>query len=286
LKVHELIEASYPTELNRTNTVSDQQPVSPGPGYSIAYDAAFKLYRGNKYRVGSKFMTGNSLKTNRASRNTDNFYTELLSNVLPSWKDWPRRDQCFVCTTSPATAVDFGRGLGGFRVYPKGDPIIGICPTFDFWQGFRGYGGEVLFTLRSSLHLFNNSFLQLSIDLASLTNDRKINPDISLTETLKKIDVLWAKKDSTLFRCLVSRNFIDQFSGNKVKEYFKKYPTFTAMLNDAFDPVKNGFQKGNLSSLPYVHENHEVWFCGEAFFVSCDSVGNPKLDAVKQNEDQ
>ena len=66
----------------------------------------------------------------RKSANTSNYYTVLFSDILPSWKKFPRRDESWICTTSFNEAVGYGKVYG---VFPLGDPLLGICPKQDMW---------------------------------------------------------------------------------------------------------------------------------------------------------
>ena len=62
----------------------------------------------------------------RVSQNTNNIYTTLFSDILPSWKDYPPRNKSFICTSDYSTALAFGQPYS-YVVLPKNGTNIGIC---------------------------------------------------------------------------------------------------------------------------------------------------------------
>lgn len=79
-------------------------------------------------------------KGTRKSRNTGNFYTILLSRLLPSWKGLPRRDKGIIGFNgrkhmNKRWGYD---ALGGFAVFPvnTSKKVIGVCRDYDIWKSF------------------------------------------------------------------------------------------------------------------------------------------------------
>ena len=108
-----------------------------------------------------------------------NSYTRLLSDILPSWKDFPPRNKSFICSTSSGYALNYtGKKPKFDNVYvvlPKNVANIGICPTVDIWTSF-----EILNKHDLSLDGFQNAFLYI-IELIGKELD-----DIITNETKKK----------------------------------------------------------------------------------------------------
>ena len=87
------------------------------------------LYRGIKSRTD--VLYGDSSENERKSANTTNHYTILFSEILPSWRSYPRRDRSWICTSDEYNAASYG---SLYNVFPVGDPILG-CMSISRYMG-------------------------------------------------------------------------------------------------------------------------------------------------------
>jgi hypothetical protein len=168
----------------------------------------------------------------------------------------------FICSTGSAIAATYGSNV--YRVYPKGDPVVGICPESDFWASFKG----VKETLASSRIVWlNNWFRGIASELK--LQGVKITTYPALMDYLDKN---WNTKE--IRQLFISQDFFDKdrmagqlpVDEEKVLNSFK---SCTDMLDHFYDPVRNGFKLAKLSNLEkHVSSDigNEVWFCGEALF--------------------
>lgn len=74
----------------------------------------------------------------RASQNTSNHYTQLLSNS-PYMRGFPQRNKSVICSTSHTTAssygaIGFGSGAWLYAIIPYDNVEIAVCPTNDLWD--------------------------------------------------------------------------------------------------------------------------------------------------------
>ena len=113
--------------------------------FSEAYQCAIKgniIYRGDRnLTVDSAIIKPGK----RKSQNTSNYCTVLISHLLPSWKDFPKRDSSFICTTNKDQArdyafdqardyADYAFDKNVYHVFPENGAKLGICSKRDFWE--------------------------------------------------------------------------------------------------------------------------------------------------------
>ncbi len=74
----------------------------------------------------------------------NNLYTRLFSGILPSWRDYPPRNKCFICTSSTGKALVYARWAmrveewenNLYVLLPKNGANICICPTSNILFAF------------------------------------------------------------------------------------------------------------------------------------------------------
>ncbi len=216
----------------------------------IAYNSPFKIYRG--IRSGSNyFMYGDSNSFERKSANTFNYYTLLLDNVLPEWKEYPKRSRSFICTTNKNYSRVYGRS---YQVFPVGNPLIGICPDDDFWGSFQPQ--------ISDLGKFGRFLENLSEHIINIIGDYSyLNEDIqSLKLFISLIDSGWQKYKITVLNFAAKYNITFPSGMYGIN-------SFTEALEYLFDPVKHNIQLHKLSNLSYENTTSEIWFSGPAYFL-------------------
>jgi len=104
------------------------------------YSVSWKLFKNNKriYRGVKRVLKDITVCTpgKRKSNNTSNYYTYLMSEVLPSWKEYPKRNRAFICSNDINVANQYG---SLHYVLPKNGAKIGVCPVNDIWFSFGKY---------------------------------------------------------------------------------------------------------------------------------------------------
>jgi len=223
----------------------------------VAFNSPFKIYRGVPLHGAAVLMFGDSSKNIRTSANTMNFYTEIIDNILPNWKGYPKRSRSFICSSSRRGSRAYG---SVYQVYPLGDPIIGICPREDFWASFsnRTY----------SLGLFANFFIRCA-KIVGIDPDEipaAIDTPENIKDIISRLDTAWTT-NNVQRRAIESR--ISLFLSG---EHPSNFESFTQFLMWFFNPKQNGFEMGKLSSLASLSgadgpDGKELWFSGPAYFL-------------------
>jgi len=111
-----------------------------------------EIYRGLWFNDDYGYI--NPLNYNRKSANTSNYYTILFDEILPSWKNMPKRSKSVICSTSFTEARAYGIV---YRVYPFNDSKIGITSYQDIWWSMQGNG------FPHNLDGLNSALINLSI---------------------------------------------------------------------------------------------------------------------------
>jgi hypothetical protein len=100
-----------------------------------------QLYRGMK--ASSPIIIADGSTLNRKAANTSN-YVNKLTEVLPSWQNWPKRTKSFICSTNKNTAQNYATRAnyhniaessdGLFNIIPLEHQKIGVVNDNDFWE--------------------------------------------------------------------------------------------------------------------------------------------------------
>jgi len=189
------------------------------------------IYRGRYFEKGL-FLEVDPKEFVRKSADIKNFYTLLIDYILPQWKNYPKRSQSIICSTSPEYAKSYG---SVYMVYPFDGSKIGVCPRGDIWYSF-------LKSLGTTLHMFNDDLE----DLVRLNNIKlsETNPNL-----FKKQLQSLARRGGT-YRSKV----INKWLSNKKLDLLD-------LIEKAFDPKKNGFKLVKAGS--EIPKNREVWTDGK-----------------------
>lgn len=132
------------------------------------------IFRGVRNNTLIKLI--NTSEHTRVSANTSNIYTELIDNS-PKWKGYPKRSKSIICTTC---SEDYIEQFGDIHlVIPKDNALVGICPSFDFWDSFEMVKSIGL----DDMDGFNEMVLDLISEKNILINARKFNK-LSAKKTL------------------------------------------------------------------------------------------------------
>jgi len=256
--------------------------------FSSAFDKALKgdvILRGTSFK--GQIVLGSP--GNRVSQNTTNIYTRLISDVLPSWKNYPKRNHSFICTESytKSTAYQSTRYL----MLPENGSKIGICSSRDLWDSF---GALYKFGI-PDLSAFNSSMsslmvLPVAIDMDYWDKHQKEYPALSMlygTEINKiSIDTYFKRKSVQEILQL----FIDfeNLCRNNSKVNYEKHETSVKfreiilkrildhnehlidILNEVLSPKANDFKLVSIENYSSESKGHEVWTDGECLMINMD----------------
>jgi len=163
--------------------------------YSVAYNKYLNgrgMFRGVhdriKKQLGKYCILKPGIRTAFFTKN--NLYTRLFSGILPSWRNIPPRNKCFICTSSTGKALSLtGHSYGDEELYdlyavlPKNNANICICPKSSIQLAFpkiQELGkGSIKFR---RLNEFQDAFMEF-IRFISLTMY-----ELCVDETRKNID--------------------------------------------------------------------------------------------------
>jgi hypothetical protein len=215
----------------------------------IAYNSPLKIYRGVRFDSKYNFVYGDSSLTERKSANTQNYYTQIMDNILPEWKQFPKRSRSFICGNTPRICNGYGHI---YSVLPIGDPLIGVCPFDDLWSSFRNI----------NMSDFGDWFFNLSEMVGADLQDSE-NPDVStIMNIISRLDNNWSELIKN------PEKFFGYYFGKCPN--LKRFKSFTQFLSWLLNPKRNGFNLVKLSQAKSIANTHEIWFSGPAYFREVD----------------
>ncbi len=176
----------------------------------IAYlEADSEEYTNILYRASSSKGYNPFLLTpgERVAQGVSNISTRLISDILPSWRNLPKRNRSIICSNNFFVAANY-MGYGGrekgvvYVVIPPNDAQLVVSPTKDIWDAFKNLESlpivdeSIATFLAFFYHIFDKKLLDTSttppsIDTSLLFNredDKVIYIDI-VREMFLKHDV-------------------------------------------------------------------------------------------------
>lgn len=255
--------------------------------YSQAFEAWLQnivIYRGDMFLEKQNHHIIGVVPGKRASQNTSNVYTSLFSTVLPSWKEYPRRDSSIICTTNAIRAYNYAID-DIFVVFPKNDTSVAVCPRSDIWWSFDTiYKRYRLKTLEE----FNDDVIQFisvildkdEADIINVFHTTDANQIINLFDQTQRRTK--AKIEDYMYTQLtfdgstVGENFADKYL---ISDHFwlsnslcydltqnACNGTLIGFFDKILSPVANNFKIGTIFDVP--KEDHEVWFSSQCLMIS------------------
>jgi hypothetical protein len=188
----------------------------------------------------------------RKSQNTTNYYTELFSNILPSWKEYPKRDHSIICTSNKKVAAGFGEG-NSYIIFLKNGTKLGICPYSDIWCSFMKIFKNLI-DYKLTLKTFNEV-------MEKIIKSTKYTDFKTLLDNFKNInidDIKYFKVDE-----------YDQYgeAQNKlINILYKHKDNIIEFLDTLLNPKTNGFELTNIDQYKKLN-NREIWFDAECIFI-------------------
>lgn len=233
------------------------------------------IYRG----VSSKTAETNIFVTKpleRISYGSPNVYTRLMSGVLPSWKNYPKRSESFICTTSKNYSSTFGKP---YIIFPFNNPKIGICTEEDLWDSFT----QVIDYLDMDMDAFNYEVIDLlaKIDPCNMSSThgsvhllKEYYRNMFISESDEKIYKTLETTSNTLITAKKINNapFLRFIKSNRLSttfyDYYENGDNFISFLDFILDPAKNDFKLIALDMLNNTNKSsNELWFSCPAVFI-------------------
>lgn len=210
-----------------------------------------------------RIMLVDPTKVERKAANTHNFVNIIQSNSK-AWKKFPPRNRSMICSTdeSTARAYSYGGSGGAYIVLPFGDPLIGITPSGDFWDGFINSNGTDVYSFNTALNFL---YAKLQMIFNGVTNPGATkdipNDPQGFYETLK-----WMEKKISVHRPKIEEELKkERYIHSSVFQLLSQ-PNLTKGIEQMFDPIKAGFEVEKLSQFKSIG-NQEVWFSSPAILI-------------------
>lgn len=196
----------------------------------------------------------------RISQNVNNLYTRLLSDILPDWKDYPKRSQSFICTNSKNLSSLYGNS---YLIFPENGAKIGICPRADIWDSFR-------LTLN---HPSIPEFVAEIRAILSIANEKSLESINNLLVDGTVEEIMLALDRATKF--LHTSIGITSIYDIRMKDEFinNKNLTLLDYIQKQLDPIKNGFVSTTIEQLTLSQtKEHEIWTDATCLMIDKESV--------------
>jgi len=211
------------------------------------------IFRGIKSNDNFLFVDPKSSKPRR-SAHTKNYYT-LINDNSSYWKQYPKRSESLICTTSSNTTEGYGTS---YIVLPYDNAKIGVCSKSDYWFSFPN-----LFKLADGYYdmsLFNNElerlFQQVDIELSDKSY-KDLQHSFSLFDITFDHDV-----DS--IDSLINEDSYNILKGyDKVWDLMKHFNTLLAPEPNKFDLYKINNLDGDVDK--------EVWTDSKAVLININN---------------
>lgn len=258
-------DAGKPIKTKQIKTPNALQKLVNGE-YSEAFQKALNgicIYRGCHDKdpvIGHEYVV--ATPGLRKSQNTTNEYTMLMSDILPAWKEYPKRTRSFICTNSIDRVDDYMRNLeDAFLVLPKNGAKIGVCPERDLWFSFENGG---IFTLNQFNRALNN--LGDYYVYSNLGKNYDMGTPKGLTKILQSVSLFDAMNEASIYQYM--NNLIDKCLNNFFSNDDPSVISMYQCVEKCLDPTLNGFQLMSTSDMSWESYNdEEVWTDSKCLFI-------------------
>jgi len=267
-------DAGKPIKTKQIKTPNALQKLVNGE-YSEAFQKALNgicIYRGCHDKdpvIGHEYVV--ATPGLRKSQNTTNEYTMLMSDILPAWKEYPKRNRSFICTNSIDRVDDYVRNLeDAFLVLPKNGAKIGVCPEKDLWFSFENGG---IFKLNQ----FNQALNNLGDYVYSnLGKNYDMGTPKGLTKILQSVSLFDAMNEASIYQYM--NNLIDKCLNNFFSNDDPSVISMYQCVEKCLDPTLNGFQLMSTSDMSWEsYNNEEVWTDSKCLFIQLKTFAHTFL---------
>jgi len=246
--------------------------------YSEAFDRAKKGYFIFRGDIIDDNIVNRKPGIRISLNNSYNYYNRLLSNILNSWKHYPKRNQSFICTSSYEYASHWSDVVN--LVLPINGTKLGICPRWDMWRSFTE-------------HSDIERMLYFNIDISkffSIINDTlaDVHDYIFKYEDNKEVYRYIVKTESNIKKLtenkvndLIEYFHADMYNANIfeyiIRSVYNDTETIISCLDDILNPEKNEFRIEFIESYSIpINKQRELWFSNEAIFIRLDYLWDNK----------
>ena len=201
----------------------------------------------------SKIKVVDTTKTKRASQNTTNFYTVIFDNH-PGRKDFPKRSESFIGTTSRQYASDYG---DPFVIIPYDTAKIGFVNSQDMWDTPVKIFGNHL-DVRAANDMFRTIFGKSPYSSISIEDFETFDKDLKDCDKFALIRFWLAfgksrdGKETPEFKCG------GEYANNFLNEIWK-----------AYSAESTGHEVFTTKTMPH-KSSSEVWVGGNIVIISQD----------------
>jgi hypothetical protein len=253
------------------DALSEEIPFGFGTAVKL-YEEGIKFYKGVGEEYGFKNKNHDiQYAKPRKSIGKSNVHTLLLSEILPSWNSYPKRNYCNIFTLSKDVASEYAArkkdGTVLYSVFPYYDALLGIAPVPNIWDAF-GIPLQELGGLLDNLADLNDRSLKANMDETQELNNfltslnKKSIEDGKVLE--KKIETILEDKKSFP-------------NPEKIREFATKMlvsGNCTAYLDDYLKPKKDRFHLKKISDdLDFLKgKDYEVWTEQPCLLIRADIV--------------
>lgn len=256
------------------------------PEYSQAVEAyknGHMIFRGQKRQ--EEHLAAVVTPGTRKSQDNANVYTKLMSEILPSWKEYPRRDKAVICSNNYEYAKKFSE-TAPFIIFPQNNTKIGLCPRYDIWVSFSRIQEKNCYRL--------NSFGEFLIDFISiiLNIERDIVENLflrdknTILEVFREVNI----KSRQLYQKIRNTEISNPFKNkHEILQYlFNNIGSGNFNLINILDeylmnPYENNFRLVDIDDIPR-DGNQEMWFEGQHLMIHFNSVGRVIIEEIIKNK--
>ena len=272
------------------------------PEYSHAlafYKGGGRIYRGDQSQ--ENHLAAIVTPGTRVSITGPNVHTKLMSDVLPSWSEYPKRNKSTICIADRGYAKAFAKTFT-FCIFPKNNTTIGMCDERDIINDFHylceKMKCEDIHEFSKAIWTFLNIVLNMTFNDENkkeigynhqyLDVDTKNTKYIDIKELFRtgtNADIINAFKQAEyICKKKLGKRVLKQFIKNNL-HFFKEYPTIYVLydfakkssllkeIDDAMNPEKNRFSMySDILELPNWYFYHELWFEGENIMIREDVI--------------
>ena len=246
--------------------------------YSEAFDRAKKGYFIFRGDVIDDNIVNRKPGIRISLNNSYNYYNRLLSNILNSWKHYPKRNQSFICTSSYEYAAHWSDVVN--LVLPINGTKLGICPRWDMWRSFTEHSDierMLYFNIDISkfFSIINDTLADAHDYIFKYEDNKEVYRYIVKTESNIK------KLTENKVNDLIEYFHADMYNANIfeyiIRSVYNDTETIISCLDDILNPEKNEFRTEFIESYSIpINKQRELWFSNEAIFIRIDYLWDNK----------
>ena len=249
--------------------MTNADAAAPAGLLGTKYSQALRLWRGGVRLYRASEDGGDWYERRprpRTSTDTGNEYTLLISEFLPSWRGFPKRNRCVIAAGRRGSAAEYlspGRAL--YCVLPSDGALVAVAPSEDMWDSFPRLREFDIATINE----FNGALRRL---LSAMCGGVRTACDIasmfagSDTEALSAL--FRAAEDNVRRRGSDVRGRVSGglFAGFMISGV-ERGRSIVSLLDEVLSPEANGFAARRIDGLRRV--DTEVWTDADCLLVKC-----------------